>query len=214
VPSDATQYSAAEAPKTIRVDYARRTLDVGFAAGKTTMSEAEAVKLQGFLAAGGLDDSDRVTLGAAPEDKLAEGRLRELALLLRGYGVVVKTDAAPSVKPRPGHVTLELARYVVTPPACPQWSRVPEADYTSTTGSNFGCSDATNLALQVADPGDLLAGRGHGAFDGAPASLAIQRYRTDKVTPLLDTGVSPISGATGGSGGGGGGGGGGSGGAP
>src|SRR5271168_786278 len=73
IPSDATQYSAAEGSKTIRVDYARRTLDVGFAAGRTTMSEAEAVKLQGFLAAGGLDDSDRVALGAAPDDKLAQG---------------------------------------------------------------------------------------------------------------------------------------------
>jgi pilus assembly protein CpaD len=208
VPSDATQYSAAETPKAIRVDYARRTLDLGFAAGRTTMSEAEAVKLQGFLAAGGLDDSDRVTLGAAPEDKLAQARLRELALLLRGYGVVVKTDAAPSVKPRPGHVTLELARYVVTPPACPQWGRVPQGDYTTTTGSNFGCADAVNLALQVADPGDLLAGRGHGAFDGAPASLAIQRYRTDKLAPLADTGVSPISGSTAGSPGASGGGGG------
>ncbi|HVJ52020.1 MAG TPA: CpaD family pilus assembly lipoprotein [Aliidongia sp.] len=194
IASDATQYSAVEAPKAIRVDYARRTLDVGFEPGRATMTEAEAVKLQSFLAAGGLDDSDRVSLGAAPDDKLAQARLRELTLLLRGYGIVVRPDGAPAGLPRPGHVTVELARYVVTPPACPQWSRIARADFTTTSASNFGCADATNLALQVADPGDLLAGRGHGAFDGGPASAAIQRYRADKITPLIDTGVSPIAG--------------------
>jgi pilus assembly protein CpaD len=195
--SDATQYSSTEASKAIHVDFARRTLDLGFVGGQASLSQTEAVKLHEFLAAGGLDDSDRVTLGASPDDKLAAARLRDLTLLLRGYGIVVREDAAPADKPRPGHVTLELARYIVTPPACPQWGRVPEADYTTTTSSNFGCADAANLALQVADPGDLLAGRGHGSFDAGPASLAIQRYRTDKVTPLLDTGVSPISGSSG-----------------
>jgi len=194
VPSDATQYSTAEATKMIRVDYARRTLDVGFTPGQATLSEAEAVKLQGFLAAGGLDDSDRVTLGASPDDKLAIARLRQLTLLLRGYGVVVKTDAVPAAQPRNGHVTLEMARYVATPPACPQWGHTPQGDYTTETASNFGCADAANLALQIADPGDLLAGRGHGASDANPASLAIQRYRTDKQTPLIDTGLSPITG--------------------
>lgn len=47
----------------------------------------------------------------------------------------------------------------------------------------LGCATYTNLAAQVADPADLVAPTPYAGVSATPASAAIDRYLTDKVTP-------------------------------
>jgi pilus assembly protein CpaD len=191
------KWPLADTPAPISVDYAQRSLDLAFEPGRAAMSDAETAKLQGFLVDNGRDDGDRVSLSAAADDPLGATRIRQLTLLFRSYGIVVTSDAATVVTaPSRNHVAVEFARYVATPPACSRLAWGTQSDPHATGGGrSYGCADTTNLAAQVADPGDLLAGRGHGTFEATPATLAVQRYRTDKVTPLVDSGASPIAGS-------------------
>jgi pilus assembly protein CpaD len=180
-----TQYSEVEATKQLRLDYARRTLVVAFPPGSAVLSPAEAARLVQFLGRGGMEEGDRVALGAGPASgTLGERRMQAIATYLRTYGVIAAVGSAPPAALVADQVLVDVGRYVVTTPSCPNWSRPSGPEFTNSPSSNFGCATATNLGLMVADPGDLLAGRGHGATDGEPATLAVQRYRTDHITPL------------------------------
>jgi hypothetical protein len=68
------------------------------------------------------------------------------------------------------------------------------------TGANQG-----NLAVMVANPQDLIHGRGQQAEDSKEPALAINRLWTDTPKPLLDPGGGGSGSGSSGSGGGGGG---------
>lgn len=60
-------------------------------------------------------------------------------------------------------------------PGCPSWNHEVGGEHEA-QGSNFGCATSTNLAAMVADPADLLHGRG----DATPAEVgqrAIKAWR-------------------------------------
>ncbi|HEX9489010.1 MAG TPA: CpaD family pilus assembly lipoprotein, partial [Stellaceae bacterium] len=78
----------------------------------------------------------------------------------------------------------------VTPPDCPNWSKPASGDHSNTLPSNFGCADATNLGLMVADPRDLVLGRSLGPPRGDPALYGYSRYRTGKPRKPDTTGTS------------------------
>ena len=42
--------------------------------------------------------------------------------------------------------TIQSGRYLVTLPACPNFSKQASLDYTNTLSSNYGCADKVNLA--------------------------------------------------------------------
>ena len=48
----------------------------------------------------------------------------------------------------------------------------------------WGCATYTNLAVQVANPKDLVAPQKLGPADGAVAADGVRRYETGKVIPL------------------------------
>jgi type IV pilus biogenesis protein CpaD/CtpE len=73
-----------------------------------------------------------------------------------------------------------------------------------------GHTNHSNLALQVANPGDLVRGTGTTTSDGQQAAAAIQRWRDDKVKKLPASDLAQVSAtssggndSSGGSGGGG-----------
>jgi type IV pilus biogenesis protein CpaD/CtpE len=61
----------------------------------------------------------------------------------------------------------------------------------------FGGVNEANIAAQVANPADLVHGRGQNSTDGKTAAAAVQRAQTDHDKKLLDAGKTE----TGGSGG-------------
>lgn len=76
-------------------------------------------------------------------------------------------------------------RYLATAPACPDWSGSPATPHDNTPSGNFGCATATDFALMLDNPRDLVMGRALAPADAGQASDAVERYRTGHVKPLL-----------------------------
>jgi pilus biogenesis lipoprotein CpaD len=86
-------------------------------------------------------------------------------------------------------VEVVLERYIVTPPACPDWSRRSGVDYANQPHTNFGCANETNLGLMIANPRDLVNGRKAGPADGIQQAEGIVRYRQGQLTELQEEGI-------------------------
>lgn len=196
------EWSPAEAPRNLRVDFQRLSHTAGFAANATQLAQNEQASLSAFLQAAQVTTDDPVYLEGAPGDRLSSARIGALArdLTRKGYSVAT-LPAAPDAIPR-NALLVVVERYVVTPPDCPNWTKSQSDDHENAQTSNFGCSDATNLGLMVADPRDLVIGRQLGPADEAQAGLAIQRYRAGQTTPLLGTQAGQTYGAASSTGGG------------
>ncbi len=83
-------------------------------------------------------------------------------------------------------VEIVLDRYVVTPPACPDWSRRSGLDFANQPHSNFGCATETNLGMMIANPKDLIKGRKLGSADGIHQAEGIVRYRQGQLIELQE----------------------------
>lgn len=178
------EWSPAEAPKQLRVDFQRLTHTAGFAPSSTQLAPSEQQSLSTFLQTAQVTTDDPVYLEAVAGDRLSASRIGTLArdLTRQGYSVASLPAAADAVPPNTLLVVVE--RYVVTPPDCPNWTKSQSGDHDNATSSNFGCSSITNLGLMVADPRDLVIARQLGPASAAQAGLAIQRYRAGQTSPL------------------------------
>jgi pilus assembly protein CpaD len=186
-----------EAPNPLNVTLLKLTHDVPFQGDTIGIEGRQQVDLDAFLASSEAQpgdpayvQSDGSPLGAARAENLA----RQLAD--RGFATQVIRDTTTAAH----SVRIVLERYVVTTPACPNWSAVSWANFENHSSSNFGCSTADDLAAMVANPRDLAVGRGLESAPSDAASLPVAKYRA---------GLAPaLPGASSGGGGGGGGGGG------
>jgi|GEM_PF-1470824 len=115
--------------------------------------------------------------------------LRAAALALPFFAIAGCTESFVSDLPKgPSVNRLEAHRtatgVVLSVPGCPDWSKEVRHNYSNSVHSNFGCADATNLGLMIANPEDVLEGRNPGAADGTYAAGAIERYRKGETKPL------------------------------
>jgi pilus assembly protein CpaD len=192
--SPATNYSSAEAPHNLTVDSSTTRVDVHFAPGSAHLTSAGAAALRRLAASGSISSADRVMVAAAGPHLLADQRIGAVSAVLLPYGIVVTGTQISDVPPN--HGIVEVMRSLVTLPACPNWSKLSQPDYANQPSSNFGCATETNLGLMVANPTDLASARTLSAASGQPAAAAVQRYLTDKVTPLpVAAGATPFSAA-------------------
>ena len=192
----ASDYSKSEAPNNLRVDGAESRVDVSFIPGSARLTRPDAI--QQLVGAGRIRPADRVTVSAAGPPRLADQRTAAISRELLAFGIV--TSASPLEPVPANHAVIEVGRYTVTLPPCPNWSSPPNVEYTNAHNSNWGCAAATNLGLMVANPADLVSGRTLAPADGQPAVNAVQRYMTDRVKQPPAPTASPF-GASGGGGG-------------
>jgi pilus assembly protein CpaD len=189
---DAQQWqpTAADAQKTNKIEFSRLTYTVHFAAGSPTLTGAETTRLLGFLDDSDIVYGDHLYLGMPSEDALSQKREAAIRRVLARRGVLMTATAAPvrgtASYASSDEMTVQFERYVVTPPACPNWSKPTGGDPNNTVFSNFGCATETNLGMMVAQPRDLVVGRQPGPRDAEPALYAIQNYRAGKVINLPD----------------------------
>ena len=106
-----------------------------------------------------------------------------------GEAVPAVPSSGPAAWRLNRRVEVVLERYLVTLPACPDWSRESGTDFDNLPLSNFGCATQANLGLMVAEPKDLVRGRPLGPADGVQQAEGIVRYRTGKVVELEETEV-------------------------
>jgi len=77
---------------------------------------------------------------------------------------------------------LSFAQYVATPSPCGNWSDDYAFNPNNTRSANFGCASQNNLAVMVADPGDLVAPRGMTPADAQRRDVVLERYRAGETT--------------------------------
>jgi pilus assembly protein CpaD len=196
----AADYTKTEAPAPLRVDGAGSRFEVAFAGGSDSLTRSEAAKLDRMVLAGDIRPSDRVEIGVAGPPELAQQRTAAISRELLRYGIVAQ--ALPLAVAPANRAVVSIGRYAVTLPTCPNWSQSPAADFANALSSYYGCADATNLGLMVANPADLVSGRPFSGPDSQTASNAMQRYLTDRVKNPPTPTASPFAPSTSGGGGG------------
>ena len=193
------EFSESEAPKSLVLDNATASIEMHFAPGSNRLVPADAARLRALAAAGSIAPSDRVDVAANGSPALAAARFRKIAAELLRYRVVANKHPIAGVPPN--RAIIEIGRYLVTLPHCPDWSKSAPLGYANTHASNYGCATAVNLGMMVASPTDLAEGRPVGTVDAIPAAAAVQRYQSDKVQLPAAATLGPIgasgSGATG-----------------
>jgi pilus assembly protein CpaD len=202
----ATEWTENEAPKYLRLDNASASVNVRFAAGSAHMLPADAARLRSMVATGAIQSSDRVMVAVGGSPALAEARRDAISAALLPYGIVTSPSALAGVAAN--RATVEVSRYLVTTPPCPNWSKAPGTDFTNSFPSNWACANQTNLGQMVANPSDLVSGQPLSPALGPTEVAAVDRYLLDRVKPPRPSSASG-GGSTGGGGAGGGGGGGG-----
>lgn len=167
---------------------------VRFSPYDVVLTEAERVRLAGFVLSVRPDEADRVTVSGG--GLLAQERVATVAGALGEAGVFVAER-----RPQPGdHPTVVVAvhRETLIPVRC-QPGPVPLFD-TLRPIAPPGCANDLALARMIADPADLTHGRSMGAADGPGSVLAIDRYRTDTGGILAERRALIVYGATEGAG--------------
>jgi pilus assembly protein CpaD len=175
----AAEYTESEAPKLLGLDSAGTQFALAFAPGSARLAPGEGARLHRLAFAGAISPEDRVTVSASGDPRLQQLRTRTISSELLGFGIVAAPNSVGGV-PR-DRAIIAVGRYLVTLPACPNWSKAPNADFTNALPSNFGCATASNLGLMAASPSDLVSGRPLGRADGRIAVSAMQRYTSDAV---------------------------------
>src|SRR5438034_7506190 len=172
----ATEWTESEASKWIRLDNASVAINVRFAPGSAHLLPADAARLRTMAATGAIQPSDRVAVAVGGGPALAEARRDAISAALLSYGIVTSPSALAGVATN--HAVVEVGRYLVTTPACPNWSKAPGADFTNSFPSNWACANQTNLGQMVANPSDLVAGQPLSPPLGPPETHADHLYST------------------------------------
>ena len=124
--------------------------------------------------------------GTATFDRLTLQRLESVRgdLATRGYESALADDSVSRVAALTDHeIGLTVTRMMAVLPDCDQPQ--PLEPNPPSFNRGFGCSNAYNLGVMVADPADLERGRTLDPAEAERASLTVMRYRIDD--PLLDT---------------------------
>jgi pilus assembly protein CpaD len=120
--------------------------------------------------------------GKGGVSKETAAQRERIVMALRKLGVAAnRIETDDTTPPLKGTFALSLERYVVTPPACPDWTDPLGQTDARQVASNWGCATNSNLGLMAADPRDLVIGRTTGPEQGSHAVNAVDRYRQDKV---------------------------------
>ncbi len=168
-------------------------LDLHFSPGSDALSQDDEVALSNFLAqnhignGGALDIS--VPLPQPGETRLVTSRINAVEKTLARRGVVVSSVfASPDGVPE----TLSILGHnaAVQLPPCPGYNVPTQLDSEKQGVVNFGCSNAANLDLMVANPSDVAQGRSLPPADAEASTLGIERYRQGKVIPPVSMDTS------------------------
>jgi len=158
------------------------------ALGSEALSDKELVKLDGFIAEYRRSGRGALRIAvprAENGDTRALDRGARIADHAQWRGVppvdvelVVETAASQPDE----QIVVSYAAYSVRMSRCGDWSKENSHDFSNTEFSNFSCSIRHNVAVMLADPGDITAPHAQGLHDTTRSNLVIQLYRAGKAT--------------------------------
>lgn len=153
------------------------------AAPDGALAPGEAARLNGWFQGLGLGYGDAIYV----DGPYSAAARNQIAAVAGEYGMLVEQGAPVTAGAVvPGSVRVVVARRRAVVPNCPNWSQPSQPNFNNRTMSNFGCSVNTDLALQVADPVDLIHGQsGDATSDAVAGAKAVTLYRNG---PLTGTG--------------------------
>jgi pilus assembly protein CpaD len=128
--------------------------------------------------------------GTAAFDRMTLQRLESVRIALsnRGYESALADSAVARVAAlQDDEVGLTVVKVMAILPDCNQPQ--PLAPDTPRFERGFGCSDAYNLGVMIADPADLARGRPLEPADAERASLSVLRYRIGEEEPIIKEGT-------------------------
>jgi pilus assembly protein CpaD len=161
-----------------RVDHVSRTLQI---APQQPLREADATALR--RAVHGFAPAEAVHASVAVPPNTSAAARDAVRRQLIGNGVPPTNIVIATGTGRETEVTLH--RYVATPPECRNFSIDLNRSSQENPNLRGGCTNERNLTLMVEDPRDLVRGRSIGPADSDTVVDGVQRYRDDKVKPLL-----------------------------
>jgi len=197
--------------KKVQVVPSETSFALQFENGGTRIADAERRAAAAFLKRRALGDSDDVFVDfgvLVDSTDLADERRRNIAGLFADAGIdpvrvrVRSNIAGIDVN----EVNLTVRHYLVTLPGCPDFTSRAGRTFDNQAHSNWGCATARNFGRMVAEPRDIVEGRGATLADGEAMVLGIQRYRAGMTRALdvddANTAESHgVQGSSGGSGG-------------
>ena len=141
----ATEWTESEAPNRLRLDDAAVSVKLRFAAGSAYLLPVDAQRLRAMAATGAISSSDRVTVAVGGGPGLGQARRDAIATALLPYGIVTNPSSLAGVPAN--QAVIEVGRYVVTLPPCPNWSKNPGTDFKVQCNSSWTIgSDVTVTA--------------------------------------------------------------------
>ncbi|MDQ3077593.1 MAG: CpaD family pilus assembly protein [Pseudomonadota bacterium] len=176
--------SPANVPVVTRADYA-----FDLASPDGSLSVSEGARLDAWFRSLDLGYGDTVFV----DGPYAYGARDAVAQIAGHYGMMVALGAPMTAGAvAPGTVRIVVARTRATVPNCPNWSRPSQPSGDHTQMPNFGCGVNSNLAAMIANPEDLIHGRGgSGVGDNRTAVKAVDSYR--RAVPTGTKGLQDIS---------------------
>lgn len=117
--------------------------------------------------------------------EMSQKRMAFMSSHLKKRGLRISSEVTPyGLSPAANQARFLVSRYVVTPPACGDWSQPSTGNYGNASLSELGCTTQANLGLMVANPRDLIAGTANNIPDTEQAAKAVKTYRTKEPTKL------------------------------
>ncbi len=161
---------------------------VHFSSDRTQTSANEKRKLTDYIIEHGDPSVLWVSINRPNQTQASYKRAHYVKRTLARTGVPVnrisiETPHKNSI-PNADFLTVNVARYGVQLPNCPNFSS-PESSALNHDTSNFGCAQVSNLGMMVHDPRDFAYDRGFGPAEATREVGALERYRTDKVKKLI-----------------------------
>jgi pilus assembly protein CpaD len=166
---------------------------VPFGAKDLEMSDVEREALAMFVRQSNLQPGSHVAVAAPTKTPTQVARARNRLASVRnelqrmGISSSIVQAEANNTQNTGDEIVVFAQTVAVLPPDCPGYNQPISLDYEWRPNTRFGCANAVNLGLMVANPNDLAQGRPVGPADAEPMAAGVARYRTDQTYPSSDS---------------------------
>ena len=125
--------------------------------------------------------SGSIALSSSGNDRNVTARIsdRLVALGVPADRIMITGDSGPQAAPQ---ARVSFVRYHADPPVCGNWSGNLAVTYDNRPSPNFGCATQHNLAVEVADPHDLVAPKALEPGDAQRSLAVLDKYRQGETT--------------------------------
>ena len=171
-------------PKMVTVENRDVTHAVTYDNGHTMLSAEELYALDKFLEPISPLAVDSVVIERGDDAKTTLQRVQKLDRLLAARGFARSFIAYATANGGVSSMVTLRVRYNIAngPKNCPDWSDSAIANHNNKKFSNMGCATLANMAKHVANPGDLIKGKGDTTPDPDRNLRATTRYHMGNQT--------------------------------